>query len=178
MQIRLANRQDEKQIQTIFADICSKKGDELDLNSRHKDLRNIEANYFGNEGIFLVAEDDGKIIGFAGAKKVSETFMAVERFYICDANKRDGIDQRFMQVIIPFAQRMFFEKIKWNVMEEPPKIGASSPIPQRNSNQSTETAVSCFNKALLVRMRFKKDQNNFYWLDIEPSKEPSVIATN
>ena len=44
MQIRVANRQDEKHIQTIFADLCSKKGEELDLSSKHKDLRNIESN--------------------------------------------------------------------------------------------------------------------------------------
>lgn len=178
MQIRVANRQDEKQIQTIFADLCSKKGEELDLNSKHKDLRNIEANYFGNEGIFLVAEDSGKIIGFAGAKKSSDIVISVDRFYILDAHKRDGIDLRFMQVILPFAQRMFFEKIKWNVMEEPPKIGGTSSTTKTVFDTNTETAVSCFNKALLVRMRFKKDQNNHYWLDVEPSKEPSIIATN
>ena len=178
MQIRVANRQDEKQIQSIFADLCSKKGEELDLNSKQNDLRNIEANYFGNEGIFLVAEDDGKIIGFAGAKKSSNTVISVDRFYILDAHKRDGIDQRFMQVILPFAQRMFFEKIKWNVMEEPPKVSAPFSTSQNDFDTGTETGVSCFNKALLVRMRFRKDQNNYYWLDIEPSKEPSIIATN
>lgn len=191
MQIRVANRQDEKQIQSIFAELCSKRSEELDLNSKHQDLRNIEANYFGSEGIFLVAEIDGSIIGFAGAKKVGDTVISIDRFYINDAHKRNGIDLQFMQVILPFAQRMFYEKIKWNVIEEPPKIGVSSsspsPSPSQHSPaspaQSTSKAagaggISCFNKALLVRMRFKKDQHNIYWLNVEPSKEPSIIATN
>ena len=164
MQIRVANRQDEKHIQTIFADLCSKKGEELDLSTKHKDLRNIESNYLGNEGIFLVAEDDGKLIGFAGAKKESETAISVDRFYIDDAYKRNGIDKQFMQVIVPFAKRMYFERINWNVMEEPPKIGISENQVQTNQNYS---APSCFNKALLVQMRFKKDENNRYWLAIE-----------
>lgn len=164
MQIRVANRQDEKNIQSIFGDLCSKKGEELDLSSKHKDLRNIEANYFGNEGIFLVAEDDGKLIGFAGAKKESDTAISVDRFYIDDAHKRSGIDKQFMQVIVPFAKRMYFERLNWNVMEEPPKIGVSA-----NQAQTSQTysAPSCFNKALLVQMRFKKDENNRYWLAIE-----------
>jgi len=171
MQIRVANRQDEKQIQSIFADICSKKGEEFDLNSRHKDLRNIEANYFGNEGIFLVAEDDGKIIGFAGAKKESDSVLSLDRFYIDDAHKRNGIDQQFMQIIVPFAKRMYFEKLNWNVMEAPPKVnGLASP-----AQAEMQTAPSCFNKALLVKMRFKKDENNRYWLAIEPAKEPATI---
>lgn len=161
MQIRVANRQDEKSIQAIFAELCSKKGEELDLSSKHKDLRNIEANYFGNEGIFLVAEDDGKLLGFAGAKKECDTTISVDRFYIDDAHKRSGIDKQFMQVIVPFAKRMYFERLDWNVMEEPPKVGVSA-------NQ-TYSAPSCFNKALLVQMQFKKDENNRYWLPIEPA---------
>lgn len=186
MQIRVANRQDEKQIQSIFAELCSKKREELDLSSKHQDLRNIEANYFGRDGIFLVAEVDGKIIGFAGAKKIGDTVISIDRFYINDDYKRNGIDQQFMQVILPFAQRMFYEKIKWNVMEEPPNIGvtttttttSSLSAAQNSSNVTSAAGVSCFNKALLVRMRFKKDQDNFYWLEIEHSKEPSIIATN
>lgn len=178
MQIRVANRQDEKQIQSTFAELCSKKNEELDLSSKHSDLRNIEANYFGSEGIFLVAEEDGKIIGFAGAKKSSDPVISVDRFYVNDAYKRSGIDQKFMQVILPFASRMFYEKIKWNVLEEPPKIGAQNSSLQNLSVASTDVGVSCFNKALLVRMRFKKDQHNIYWLDVEPSKEPSIIATD
>ncbi len=169
MQIRVANRQDEKNIQSIFADLCSKKGEELDLSSKHNDLRNIEANYFGNEGIFLVAEDDGKLIGFAGAKKESDTAISVDRFYIDDAHKRNGIDKQFMQVIVPFAKRMYFQRLNWNVMEEPPKIGVSANQVQSNQAQASQTysAPSCFNKALLVQMRFKKDENNRYWLAID-----------
>lgn len=171
MQIRVANRQDEKNIQSIFADLCSKKGDELDLSSKHKDLRNIEANYFGSEGIFLVAEDEGKLIGFSGAKKESDTAISIDRFYIDDAYKRMGIDKQFMQVIVPFAKRMYFERLNWNVMEEPPKVGVS--LLQDNSSKiqtnQTYSAPSCFNKALLVHMRFKKDDNNRYWLAIDPA---------
>lgn len=172
MQIRVANRQDEKQIQSIFAELCSKKSEELDFNSKHSDLRNIEANYFGSEGLFLVAEEDGKIIGFAGAKKTSDPVISIDRFFVSDAFKRSGIDQQFMQIILPFARRMFYEKIKWNVVEEPPKIDAPTSNSHNASNSNTNVGVSCFNKALLVRMRFKKDQHNVYWLDIEPSKEP------
>ncbi len=160
MQIRVANRQDEKNIQSIFAEICKKKGEELDLSDGHKDLRNIEANYFGNEGLFLLAEEESKLIGIAGARKKNEDTISIDRFYIDDAYKRKGIDQQFMQVIVPFAERMFYKRLNWNVMEAPPKAG--------NESAQTSTGPSCFNKALLVKMKFHRDSTNQYWLPITP----------
>lgn len=162
MQIRVANRQDEKHIQALFAEICKKKGEEIDLSESHKDLRNIEANYFGNEGLFLIAEEEGKIIGFAGARKKSDETLSVDRFYIEDMHKKSGIDFQFMQVIIPFAQRMFFNRMNWNVLET---------LPATNMAAAPATSgPSCFNKALLVRMKFKRDENNNYWLPISPAE--------
>lgn len=162
MQIRVANRQDEKHIQALFAEICQKKGEEIDLGGSHKDLRNIEANYFGNEGLFLIAEVEGKIVGFAGARKKSDEIISIDRFFVDDTHKRSGVDQQFMQVIVPFAQRMFFNRMNWNVMEKPPLSGAD----QAAANSSP----SCFNKALLVKMRFKRDEKNNYWLPITPAE--------
>ncbi len=163
MQIRVANRQDEKHIQALFAEICRKKGEELDLGGSHKDLRNIEANYFGNEGLFLIAEVEGQIVGFAGARKKSDETISIDRFFVGDTHKRSGVDQQFMQVIVPFAQRMFFNRMDWNVMETPPAIPGAQV--------SVSSSPSCFNKALLVKMRFKRDEKNNYWLPITPCEK-------
>ncbi|MCW5833450.1 MAG: hypothetical protein KIS78_13690, partial [Labilithrix sp.] len=67
MQIRIANRQDEPEIRTFVDTIYQKSGSSLNIEEQDSDLRNMEANYFGKEGLFLVAEDNDKIIGIAGA---------------------------------------------------------------------------------------------------------------
>ncbi|HEY9715612.1 MAG TPA: hypothetical protein V6C72_19215 [Chroococcales cyanobacterium] len=83
MQIRLGNKQDEASVRQIVARAHSappahldesgkteSPGDFLllDLTGQDKDLVNIEANYIGHDGTFLVAEQDRKVVGFALAR--------------------------------------------------------------------------------------------------------------
>ncbi len=56
MQIRLYSRQDDKEFRKLMQSIYQSKGSELDLDGKDNDLRN------------LVAEDDGVIHGFCGAR--------------------------------------------------------------------------------------------------------------
>lgn len=68
MQIRIFNRQDDKGLRAIIAPL-----ENLDLDDKDRDLRNVEGTYFGNSGIFLVAEDDGQIKAYMGARLLSKT---------------------------------------------------------------------------------------------------------
>ncbi|HMW92191.1 MAG TPA: hypothetical protein PKE54_19345, partial [Candidatus Obscuribacter sp.] len=66
MQIRIGARQDEKGIQALTEAKYEKAA--VPLNGEEQDLRNIEANYFGKDGIFLVIEENGEVQGYLGAK--------------------------------------------------------------------------------------------------------------
>ncbi|CAN5472845.1 hypothetical protein BH11CYA1_BH11CYA1_19690 [soil metagenome] len=68
MQIRLYSRQDDKEFRKLMQSVCQSNGNEFDLDGIDNDLRNVEGSYFGNDGLFLVAEDEGVIQGFCGAR--------------------------------------------------------------------------------------------------------------
>jgi hypothetical protein len=68
MQIRIFNRQDDKALRAIIGQLGN-----LDLDDKDSDLRNVEGTYFGNNGIFLVAEDDGQIKAYMGARLLNKT---------------------------------------------------------------------------------------------------------
>lgn len=81
MQTRIANRQDEKEIKALTEAFYKKDSMELDIEGKDKDLRNIEGNYIGKNGIFLVTEEDGKVLAYLGARQKQNNLL-VERFLV------------------------------------------------------------------------------------------------
>lgn len=119
MQIRIANRQDEPEIRTFVDTIYQKSGSSLNIEEQDSDLRNMEANYFGKEGLFLVAEDNDKIIGIAGARKKTEKVLEFKRLMVADGSGHEDIANEMIDVIVRFAPRMLFEQIEVSVQNGP-----------------------------------------------------------
>ncbi|MFA6212913.1 MAG: hypothetical protein WCT03_05410 [Candidatus Obscuribacterales bacterium] len=130
MQIRLYSRQDDKEFRKLMQEIYSTQGQELDLDGKDNDLRNVEGSYFGNDGLFLVAEDDGVIKGFCGARiepgtKVASgahssneaasnerDTMTIKRLYISDdAIERQTLMDNLLSVVKNHAYQLDFETI-------------------------------------------------------------------
>lgn len=119
MQIRIANRQDEPEIRTFVDTIYQKSGSSLNIEEQDSDLRNMEANYFGKEGLFLVAEDNDKIIGIAGARKKTDKVLEFKRLMVADGSGHEDIANEMIDVIVRFAPRMLFEQIEVSVQNGP-----------------------------------------------------------
>ncbi len=113
MQIRIANRQDEPEIRTLVESICKESGSPFDIETSDSDLRNIDANYFGHEGLFLVAEDEGKIVGVAGAKRKTDLTLELKRLIAKPGDKFIPADLlgELLSVIVEFAPRLLYERI-------------------------------------------------------------------
>jgi N-acetylglutamate synthase-like GNAT family acetyltransferase len=111
MQIRIANRQDEKRIFALITEIGHESGTKLDLETADKDLKNVEASYFGQAGLFLVAEADSKIIALAGANRVDETICALRRICVSKDWRRQGIGHQMMAIIIENARMLDYRKL-------------------------------------------------------------------
>lgn len=87
MQIRVFNRQDDKELRSLMQSICQANGTTFDLDGKDNDLRNVEGTYFGHDGIFLVAEEDGAILAFCGARRLDSDPNSI-------AAGADSIDQK------------------------------------------------------------------------------------
>lgn len=113
MQIRIANRQDEPEIRTFVESIYKESGSSLELENKDSDLRNIEANYFGKEGLILVAEHENKIVGLAGARKKTESVLEIKRLIgsSSDAFKENEMLDEMLTVIVDFASRLLYESV-------------------------------------------------------------------
>lgn len=127
MQIRLYSRQDDKEFRNLMQTICQSQGLEFDLDGKDNDLRNVEGSYFGNDGLFLVAEDNGVIQGFCGARiepgtkvdtsntanaNFARDTMNIKRLYVNpDIEERQALIDKFLSVVKNHAYQLDFETI-------------------------------------------------------------------
>ena len=113
MQVRIANRQDEKRIRDMAEAFSLQKEDaSFDLKGQDSDLVNVEANYFGKEGLFLVAEEEGELVGFAGASSKTPDVLRIRRFNVKDLEFKAEIEDELMRVIVEFAPRLLYHGIE------------------------------------------------------------------
>jgi N-acetylglutamate synthase-like GNAT family acetyltransferase len=111
MQIRIANRQDEKRIQQFLKQSNGQSLEAPQDDSIDPDLVNIEANYFGRDGAFLLAESEGEIVAIAGANKMNEDTFALRRIVVAQAWQRKGLGRRLMHLLEAIADRLFFKSL-------------------------------------------------------------------
>jgi putative acetyltransferase len=111
VQIRIANRQDEKKIVEFVEAIFSEHNSKLDLTSVDADLKNVEANYFGKDGAFLVAEHEQKIVGVAAANMIDENTCALRRIYVAKDFRRKGLASEMLSGVISILRRLDYKKL-------------------------------------------------------------------
>jgi N-acetylglutamate synthase-like GNAT family acetyltransferase len=111
MQIRLGTRQDEPAIRALVEAIMKQYGLTYDESKGEADLKNIEAHYFAHDGIFLVAEQDGQVVGIAGARASEEKLLELVRFGVGKQWRGKGIARQLMATVVKFARDMENERI-------------------------------------------------------------------
>lgn len=109
-QIRIANKQDEPHIRALAKDALASISKELDLDGGDADLKNLEWNYFGRDGIFLVLEIEGKVAGYAGAAKMSEDAIEIKRLF-AKPESGGGIEN-LLDMLLDFARKMDYRLVE------------------------------------------------------------------
>ena len=119
MQIRIANKQDERSLRDFVEAFHKNAGEPFDLKGADRDLAHIEASYFGRDGLFLVAEDDGVVVGLAGARRRDDDdsprkdrTLTIERFLLQPGPGEVEIADGFIDCIVGFAPRGLFSLIE------------------------------------------------------------------
>jgi GNAT superfamily N-acetyltransferase len=112
MQIRLGNRQDEPAITALVQRVMEEFGLSPQPETAESDLKNIEANYFGRDGLFLVAESDKEIVGLAAARRNEEDKLDLERLVVAKDFRGRGIARELMETVRRFAADMAYKRIE------------------------------------------------------------------
>jgi predicted N-acetyltransferase YhbS len=111
MQIRLGNRQDESSINQLVFAVMKEFDLTVEPDRTESDLKNIEANYFGHDGVFLIAEEEGKLIGIAGARRSNDCVLELVRMAVDKDWRGKGIARQLISTVLSFANDLGYKQI-------------------------------------------------------------------
>jgi len=84
-----------------------------------EDMDNIEKNYFGNGGIFLVLEDEAEIIGTGAIRQLQDKICELKRLWLLTEYHHKGLGYRMLQELLAVARGMGYERIR---LETDPEV--------------------------------------------------------
>lgn len=115
MQIRAGNRQDEECIRDIIFKAMQECGLQPKPKGREDDLNNIEAGYFWHDGIFIVAERDGMIIGVAGGRRNPDPGhdgeLELIRLAVLPEERKHHVARKLLDTVMFFATNMEYKQV-------------------------------------------------------------------
>lgn len=114
MQIRLGNKQDEPAVRELLMTVMHEVKLEKYFEQARPAIMNMEREYIGQDGTFLVAEDERKIVGIAAAKKKSDTVCELSLLCIESEWRRRGLGKQLLQQLVNFAKGMDYEALQVN----------------------------------------------------------------
>jgi len=147
MQIRLANRQDEPKIVELVLDVMKEFGLTPNMDGGESDLKNVEANYFARDGVFLVAEQDGELVGIASARKEYENILELVRFAVAKGHRGEGIARDLLSTVLKFGRDLQYERVQVEPARQYPG-GASALMKMGFTSDNVEDAQPVWYHAL------------------------------
>lgn len=144
MQVRAGNRQDEPLVRAIVTQYLEEQGRALDLEDKDRDLRNLEANYFWHDGLFIVAERDGQLIGMLAGRKNSKSdeILDLKRLVVTTGARRRGVAKALVKTMLFFAQNMEYKKVEFKdseSVEDQQRDAALARLGFEKSNQESQS---------------------------------------
>jgi N-acetylglutamate synthase-like GNAT family acetyltransferase len=102
LHIRKASNADVFEIINLIREVKLEHKIESNTKTESMDLLNIQ-HYF-KEGIFLVAEDEGRIVATAAIKIKEDKTSKLSRLFVQRAYRKNGIGSELLQMLIQHAK--------------------------------------------------------------------------
>jgi hypothetical protein len=135
MQLRLGVRTDEKALR-LLAQRLSDAGSEIAVNESFG-LSNVEQNFFFNNGLFIVCENNGEIRGFAGARSMQydEETLDITSLLLEQDSKYQDLQHELISTILDFACAMGYRRVCLNSQ----KVSVAIPVLEYFQFQKIDT---------------------------------------
>jgi N-acetylglutamate synthase-like GNAT family acetyltransferase len=112
MQIRIGNTRDEAQVRDLLLGIMHEASLEMYFAMGRPPMTNMEQAYIGNDGTFMVAEEDQKIVGAVGALKKSEDILEFKFLAVHSDWRRTGLGKQLLDHVLSFAKQMEYKAVQ------------------------------------------------------------------
>lgn len=75
------------------------------------DLQNLEKSYAGTGDFFLVAEEEGRVIGTCGVKADGEKTAILRRFFVDSGHRGRGVGRGLLERALAICREKKFKKV-------------------------------------------------------------------
>lgn len=160
MQIRAANKQDEPIIRTIISQAMEENGATAELDGRDSDLKNVEHSYFWYDGLCIVAERDGQIIGVLAARRneKDEETLELMRLAVTPGARKRGAARALIKTMLFFAGNMQYKQV----------VAGASQLGED---------LKCIDPIILKKLGFWQDAASASWL-VKPASTGTSCSAN
>ena len=116
--IREYKNEDHCQLVEMISIILAEYNMSLDFAGPDKDLEDIQNVYFNNNGVFFIAELDGKIIGSVAVSKINDEKCELRKLYVLKEHRSRGFGQILLDEAIDFASSNGYRKMELEVSQK------------------------------------------------------------
>ena len=94
----------------------------FDQTGEFEDLNHLQTAYFDNRGLFVVATDDGRVVGTGAVKQLSQDICELKRMWILSSHRAHGLGLQIVRPLFAFALEQGYKKVRLEVYD-PPRQG-------------------------------------------------------
>ncbi len=84
----------------------------------YSDLDDLEAHYFNNTGMFLVALDDGQVIGSGAVRRMDADTAELKRMWLLETYQGQGVGYRLIGELFAFARSRGYRRVRLQTSPE------------------------------------------------------------
>ena len=110
--LRPAKNSDGDAIRSLISGVLRDYGIPTNLATTEKDLADIEANYQGAGGAFLVLVDQEKLIGTVALCRESDLSCELCRMYLAAGYRRQGLGRMLLETALRQAAESGFSEVR------------------------------------------------------------------
>lgn len=76
------------------------------------DVDELQTYYFDSQGLFLVAMDEGRVVGTGAVERVDGETAELKRFWLLEEYQGKGIGYRMLQELLTFARATGYTRMR------------------------------------------------------------------
>ena len=108
---RSCSPEDWRTARRLVEEYAAELGFDLCFQDFDVEIENLPSHYGPPSGAFFVAEEDGRVLGCVGLRRVSDGIGEMKRLYVIAGARRRGIGRALAEAVITEAAGMKYEKL-------------------------------------------------------------------
>ena len=111
LKIRPWKHSDSPQIVALITTILKQEFPQDQAAYPAEDLKDLAKTYGGTKDLFLVAEEEGRVVGTCGVKADGDQTAILRRLFVSSAHRGQGVGKGLLQEALSYCRKKGFQEV-------------------------------------------------------------------